>query len=120
MKHRFSTQRLIPSLLIILSLYSPSLHAHRFYLIISKDDFNDAAPTSPEHEPAVFDDPMRIPDPGSWSPLFDPDMNPEAVNGSYYAAVSEMMSAVSKGDARMTAGAVAEIESAARDGDPHA
>ncbi|KAK3170513.1 hypothetical protein Dsin_033105 [Dipteronia sinensis] len=120
MKPRFSTQRLILSLLIILSLYSPSLHARRVYLFISKDDFNDAASSSPEHEPAVFDDPMRIPDPGSWSPLFDPDMNPEAVNGSYYAAVSELMSAASKGNARMMAGAAAEIESAANDGDPHA
>ncbi|KAK4844163.1 hypothetical protein QYF36_017187 [Acer negundo] len=120
MKPRFSTLRLILSLIIILSLYSPSLHASRVYLVISKDDFNHAVPTSPEHEPAVFDAPMQIPDPGSWSPLFDPDMNPEAVNGSYYAAVSELMSAASKGDARMMAGAAAEIESAANDGDPHA
>ncbi|KAK2638232.1 hypothetical protein Ddye_026027 [Dipteronia dyeriana] len=36
-----------------------------------KDNFNDSAPTSSEHEPVAFDEPRRISDPGSWIPLFD-------------------------------------------------
>lgn len=119
-------QKLVIFSLLFLSIKPLLLQARPFVLVLSQDDIKDAPPSS-EDDPIDWDDfgesetrPDESLDPGSWSPIFEPSIEPENVNGTYYATVGKMMSAVSDGDVRLMEEAVSEIEASAADGDPHA
>ncbi|KAL9440981.1 hypothetical protein AB3S75_019624 [Citrus x aurantiifolia] len=121
-----STPKLIICLLI-LSLYPISLKARPFILVLSQDDIKDSAASTDDESAADWDDfgdsesmTEENLDPGSWSPVFEPSIDPGAINGSYYITISKMMSAVTNGDVRVMEEATSEVESAAMEGDPHA
>ncbi|KAL0441960.1 UNVERIFIED_CONTAM: ERAD-associated E3 ubiquitin-protein ligase component HRD3A [Sesamum radiatum] len=123
------------ALLLLALLPLPSL-ARPFVLVFSQDDLSDPAAVpnhpSPAEDVADFDDfpeseskPDSVLDPGSWSPLFEPDLNFKNPNPSddneviYYNGVRKMVEAASRGDFRVMEEAVAEIEAAAAVGQPH-
>ncbi|KAJ0105711.1 hypothetical protein Patl1_19607 [Pistacia atlantica] len=112
--------------LLILTLYPLSLYARPFILVLSQDDIKDTPPSPQDDDSADWDDfgdsetePEENLDPGSWNPIFEPSMDPDALNRSYYSTVAKMMSAVSDGDKRKMREATAEIEAAADEGEPH-
>ncbi|KAH8487401.1 hypothetical protein H0E87_026100 [Populus deltoides] len=117
--------------LLIFSLLPPSLLAGPVVLILSQDDLKDipSSATTTDADPAEslpewdeFGDSDSKTEhelePGSWSPIFEPD----AVNSStseskldtemeqYYSAVEKMLSAVSDGEVGVMEESVAEIE----------
>ncbi|XP_031282018.1 ERAD-associated E3 ubiquitin-protein ligase component HRD3A-like [Pistacia vera] len=123
---RLISRKLIFTLLI-LTLYPLSLYARPFILVLSQDDIKDTPPSPQDDDSADWDDfgdsetePEENLDPGSWNPIFEPSMDPDALNRSYYSTVAKMMSAVSDGDKRKMREATAEIEAAADEGEPHA
>lgn len=113
--------------LLIFSLNARSLYARPFILVLSQDDINDTPPSPLDDDSTDWDnfgdsetDPEENLDPGSWSPIFEPSMDPDALNRSYYATVAKMMSAFSNGEVRLMQEAADEIEAAANEGEPHA
>ncbi|GER25534.1 hypothetical protein STAS_01122 [Striga asiatica] len=135
MLHR-KIQRLNGALLLF-ALLPLSTLARPFVLVLSQDDLSDAAAAvsnqpSPPDDVSDFDDfpeseskSDSILDPGSWSPLFEPDLNFQDPNLSdndeviYYNGVRRMVEAAAKGEFRIMEEAAAEIEAAAADGHPH-
>ncbi|CAA0830183.1 ERAD-associated E3 ubiquitin-protein ligase component HRD3A [Striga hermonthica] len=137
MLHR-KIQRL-SSALLLFALLPLSTLARPFVLVLSQDDLSDAAAAaaasnqpSPPDDVSDFDDfpeseskSDSILDPGSWSPLFEPDLNSRDPNLSdndeviYYNGVRRMVEAAAKGEFRIMEEAAAEIEAAAADGHPH-
>ncbi|KAG8388040.1 hypothetical protein BUALT_Bualt02G0083800 [Buddleja alternifolia] len=124
--------------LLLLALVPPSTLARPFVLVLSQDDLSDpsSAPNnnpSPLDDVADFDDfpeseskPDFVLDPGSWSPLFEPDPNfktliPKSNDDEvmYYDGVRKMVEAASRGDFRVMEEGAAEIEAAAAKGHPH-
>lgn len=127
--------------LLLLSLLLPAAALARpFVLVLSQDDLSDpaaaaaAAAAAANHPDDVsdFDDfpdseskPDWVLDPGSWSPLFEPDPNskiPSPNDGDeviYYNGVSKMVEAASRGEFGVMEEAVAEIEAASALGHPH-
>ncbi|KAK4487708.1 hypothetical protein RD792_005631 [Penstemon davidsonii] len=122
------------SLFLLLLAYLPlSTLGRPFVLVLSQDDLSD--PTAPpNHDDATtdFDDfpdseskPDSVLDPGSWSPIFEPDHSFKNPNPSpnelnhYYNAVGKMVEAARKGEVGVMEEAVAEIEAAAEAGKPH-
>lgn len=129
--HHLSCALLLLTLLPVPTLGRP------FVLVFSQDDLSDPAAVpnypSPPEDVADFDDfpeseskPDSVLDPGSWSPLFEPDPNFKNPNPNdddeviYYNGVRKMVEAASRGDVRVMEEAVAEIEAAAAVGQPHA
>ncbi|KAK0586577.1 hypothetical protein LWI29_009094 [Acer saccharum] len=119
------TQRLILSLLII-TLYPLSIQARPFILVLSQDDIKDS-PASPDDDLADWEEfgdsetkPDENLDPGSWSPIFEPGMDPDEPYQGYYSTVSKMMAAASAGESRVMEEAVSEIEAVSGGGDPNA
>lgn len=122
------------ALLFIIVTPLPAL-ARPFVLVLSQDDHSDhsAPPTHPSPTDAAdFDDfpesdskPDYVLDPGSWSPLFEPDLNFKSPNPNdngeliYYNGVKKMLEASSMGEFRVMEEAVAYFESAAALGQPH-
>ncbi|GAA0174698.1 ubiquitin-protein ligase [Lithospermum erythrorhizon] len=118
-------------LFLFLLPFSTTL-ARPFVLVLSQDDFKDSIPDPTSLEPeSGFDDfldsetnPDYSLDPGSWTPLFEPDpTNPtrpeKGEDGSYYNVVLKMVEAASGGDVRVMEEAVAEIEGLVAEGHPH-
>lgn len=123
---RLFTKKLIFCLLIF-SLYPLSLYARPFSIVVTQDDINDTPPSPQDDDSADWDnfgdsetEPEKNVDPGSWSPIFEPSMDPDALNRRYHSTVAKMMSAVRDGDEQMMAEATSEIEAAANKGEPHA
>ncbi|PIM97350.1 hypothetical protein CDL12_30180 [Handroanthus impetiginosus] len=122
--------------LLLLAFLPLSTLARPHFLVVSQDDLSEsaAAPNhpSPQEDAADFDDfpeseskPDSVLDPGSWSPLFEPDPNFKSPNPSddaeviYYNGVRKMVEASSRGEFRVMEEASAEIEAAAELGQPH-
>ena len=136
----FSVQRLT-LLLLLFSVLPLSLFARPYVLILSQDDLKDIATTDsdPSGDPSSsltppewdeFGDSDVKPDfeldPGSWRPIFEPDLGPpgaeeaDAETAEYYATVRKMLAAATGGEVRMMEEAAAEIEAAAEAGNAHA
>lgn len=122
--------------LLLLTLLPVATLARPFVLVLSQDDLSDpaAAPSQPSASDDVsdFDDfpeseskPDSVLDPGSWSPLFEPDPNFKSPNPNdgdeviYYDGVRKMVEAASSGEFRVMEEAAAQIEAAAYLGQPH-
>ncbi|XP_047941801.1 ERAD-associated E3 ubiquitin-protein ligase component HRD3A-like [Salvia hispanica] len=122
--------------LLLLSLLPAATLARPFVLVLSQDDLSDpaaaAAAANLPDDVSDFDEfsdsesmPDWVLDPGSWSPLFEPDPNskiPSPNDGDeviYYSGVSKLVEAASRGDFRVIEEAVAEIETASTMGHPH-
>ncbi|KAK4844817.1 hypothetical protein QYF36_024747 [Acer negundo] len=119
------THRLILSLLII-TLYPLSIQARPFILVLSQDDIKDS-PASPDDDLADWEEFGESEtksdenlDPGSWSPIFEPEMDPDEPYQGYHSTVSKMMAAASAGESRVMEEAVSEIEAVSGGGDPNA
>ncbi|CAA2987130.1 ERAD-associated E3 ubiquitin- ligase component HRD3A [Olea europaea subsp. europaea] len=125
--------------LLFLSLLPLSTLARPFVLVLTQDDLSDPIatqnPSSPDDfvaDTSDFDDfpdsesqPDSVIDPGSWSPIFEPETdesNNALINSKliYYSAVRLMVEAVSKGEYRLMEDAVSEIDTASTGGDPYA
>lgn len=133
--------------LLLLGVFPISTFARPFFLVLSEDDFNLNPVVdgfSPEWDPLGpdFDEFIDADsksdyelDPGSWSPMFEPDSSPylnfsngdgEGENGIsyeeiYYKVVRRIVNAASRGDDRAMAEAASEIEAIAEvTGNPHA
>ncbi|KAL7099164.1 hypothetical protein ACP275_09G065700 [Erythranthe tilingii] len=123
--------------LILLSLLPLTTRARPFVLVLSPDDLSDPA-AAPNYLAAAADDvadfddfpdseskPDSILDPGSWSPLFEPDPSFKSPNPNdddeaiYYNGVSKMVEASSRGEFGIMEEAASEIEAAAALGQPH-
>lgn len=122
--------------LLLIGLLPLTTIARPFVLVLSQDDLSDPAAASnypaAAEDTADFDDfpdseskPDSVLDPGSWSPLFEPDPNYKSPNPNddndviYYNGVSKMVEAASRGEFRVMEEAAAEIEAAAAQGQPH-
>lgn len=123
---RLFTKKLIFCLLVF-SLYPLSLYARSFSLVVTQDDINDTPPSPQDDDSADWDnfgdsetEPEKNVDPGSWSPIFEPSMDPDGLNRRYHSTVAKIMSAVRDSDEQMMAEATSEIEEAANEGEPHA
>lgn len=142
-------------ILLLLALLPLSTTARPFVLVLSQDDLNpkdpatdgtsDTDPTDSDFDDFIDSEakPDYDLDPGSWSPIFEPNTNnPPYFNSSssegeedagkndngenrekfeliYYFGVKKMVTAASRGDERGMAEAAAEIEAAAAGGHPH-
>lgn len=131
---RRKTQHLSCALLL-LTILPVSTLARPFVLVLSQDDLSDPAALnnpSAADDASDFDDfpeseskPDFVLDPGSWSPLFEPDPNfkspglNDGDEGIYYNGVRKMVEAASRGEFRIMEEAAAEIEAAAALGQPH-
>ncbi|KAK0587368.1 hypothetical protein LWI29_021706 [Acer saccharum] len=80
----------------------PSLHSRPL-----QDDIKDS-PASPDDDLADWEEfgdsetkPDENLDPGSWSPIFEPGMDPDEPYQGYYSTVSKMMAAASAGESRV-------------------
>ncbi|XP_030493553.2 ERAD-associated E3 ubiquitin-protein ligase component HRD3A [Cannabis sativa] len=122
--------------LLIFSLFPISLYA-RSVLLVLQDDLKDSPPDenptdsthndSPEWDEFGDSDPHKSDeelDPGSWRPIFEPDLS-SAEPGSesdamYYSGVLKMVRAVSTGEELVMEEGAAEIEAAAASGHSHA
>ncbi|KAK1325266.1 hypothetical protein QJS10_CPA01g00393 [Acorus calamus] len=135
--------------LLLLLLQISSIAARPFVLVISKDDLKDPPSSSSAdrgEDPSQYDD-FGDPesrsdeelDPGSWSPLFEPDLfnvplsnSSSPIDGSgdgegivdedalYFSGVRGLISAAGAGDPEAMTAAAAEIDAAASRGHPHA
>ncbi|XP_057952673.1 ERAD-associated E3 ubiquitin-protein ligase component HRD3A-like [Malania oleifera] len=132
MRTRKSTHHLCCLLLIFLSLLPLSALARPFVLVLSQDDLKETSSTPSEDDDVhgsgdsseweEFGEPSSKPDdeldPGSWRPIFEPDLGPlDPMSGDealYYSGVSRMILAVSSGDPRVMEEAASEIEAAAK------
>lgn len=112
--------------LIFCSLYPLSLEARPFVLLLTQDDIKDAPPSA-DDDPADWDEfadsdskPDDNLDPGSWTPVFEPELDMEEPYPTYYSTVAKMMSAASSGDSLLMEEAASDIEAVASKGDPQA
>ncbi|KAL6584426.1 ERAD-associated E3 ubiquitin-protein ligase component hrd3a [Orobanche minor] len=128
--------QLLGCVLLLLAVVPILAFARPFVLVLSQDDLSDASSSSnqppPPDEIADFDDfpefeskSDSVIDPGSWSPLFEPDLNlpnphPDDDNEvTYYNGVRKMVEAAAKGEYRIMEEAAAEIEAVAAVGQSH-
>lgn len=133
------TQHLSCALLLLLGLLPAATFSRPFVLVLSQDDLSDpaaaaaaAAATNQPDDVSDFDDfpdseskPDWVLDPGSWSPLFEPDPNSKIPSPNdadeviYYNGVNKMVDAASRGEFKVMEDALAEIEAASAQGHPH-
>ncbi|CAA2974563.1 ERAD-associated E3 ubiquitin- ligase component HRD3A [Olea europaea subsp. europaea] len=125
--------------LLLLALFPLSTLARPFVLVLTQDDLSDPTvthnPSSPGDfvvDSSDFDDfpdseslPDSVLDPGSWSPIFEPEpdeSNNALINSelTYYDAVRKMVEASSRGEYGLMEEAASEIDAASTSGDPHA
>ena len=118
--------------LLILSLFPPSLLSRPVLLLLSQDHLKDNLvpsenPSDPNSDAADFDNrrDSETPksdddlDPGSWRPIFEPNLDSDHVSDSeseleagYYSGIGKVMSAVSSGDVAVMEEGVGEIDAA--------
>ncbi|KAL5544937.1 hypothetical protein UlMin_008721 [Ulmus minor] len=121
--------------LLIFSLFTISLYARPFVLVISQDDIKDASNSADttQNDSAEWDEfgdseshkSEEELDPGTWRPIFETESSAASEPGSepdslYYSGVEKMVKAVSSSDEGLMEEASSEIESAAGSGNPHA
>lgn len=137
---KMNLQRLTHSALLF-SLLTVSLYAHPFVLVVSPDDLDKSASSSPDdsssnpnrQDSAAEWDGFGYSDShssdselghGSWRPILEPGSSAaepiSEADALYFSGLSKMVNAVSSGYASLANEAASELEAAGEVGHPHA